>query len=474
MANDIAVVMNLQSRGYVEAMRQSMVATENYSRSVGRAKVNFLAYEKGLQRATQMTGQNRMVLQNSIYMVEDAASVYGTMGFAGAVRAASNNLTVMAGAFGPWGMAATVATTTALQLYMALTKDKEAAEDASHAMKDHVEKLKEQSEAAMEASKANREFREGSREDLAQKYQEAKGKIEDTKAALNDLNEQQRKLVATKPFVVAEQGGGDKGRQAFEEQLNNIHAERRRLQEEYNKALEQSDKIREKLNKRTHQSREAQVEVMGIVKENAKINDELAKNKQRDHQGELARQKDQRREESNRRFQKLLEDREREQSIKRRQDMQRKAREEELRARNPSGARMGDREFLERMAKLRQQGFVGPDLSQRQQQSIDTMQKNKDRLQQDDLRGGFDKRRQETIAEIDKQIQSVKDAARGRQQKTEDRDNKQAALDKATQENTKQQKMTVAALDRLAEEIQRRAADREQSGRMVQIGGLTL
>ena len=68
----------------------------------------------------------------------------------------------------------------------------------------------------------------------------------------------------------------------------------------------------------------------------------------------------------------------------------------------------------------------------------------------------------------------MKDAARGRQQKTEDRDNKQAALDKATQENTKQQKMTVAALDRLAEEIQRRAADREQSGRMVQIGGLTL
>lgn len=478
MANDIAVSLNLQSRGYIDAMRRSMDATENYSRSVSRAKVNFLSYEKGLARATAMSGQHRMVLQNSIFMVEDAASVYGTMGLAGAVRAASNNLTMMAAAFGPWGMAATVAVTTATQLYLALTKDKEAAKDASDAMAEHVEKLKEQSDAAKEASKQDREFREGSRSELADKYKEAKNQVEDTKAALQQLDEQQRKLVATRPFVIAENGGGQSGREAFEDKLNSMHAERKRLQDEYNTALEEARRHREKLNNRTAEARDAQVEVLGIVKDNKRMNEELEQSKKRYHQEELARQKEIAREESNSRFQRKLEERDREKAIQRRKQVERQ--ENDMRNRNPSGAKMGDREFADSMARARRQGFVDPKLSQREQQSVDTLRQNKDRLQRDDMRGTFDKQRQQQIDDINKQIAAVFDKARGQAKGEMDkqtaRDEKQALLEKATQDNTKQQHKTRESLDKLTQEIER-AIERQssgQSGTLVQLGGLSL
>lgn len=322
MANDIAVSVGLQNQQFLNGMQQNKQALQSHDQVIGRARVNFLKYESSMRSATKMSGQHRMVLQNSIYMVEDAASVYGTMGLAGAVRAASNNLTMMASAFGPWGMAATVAVTTATQLYMAFNKDAEGAKNAKKEIDEYGEALRKQSDAAAEASQKNRSIREGGRSDLAGQYDDAKGKIEDTKAALENLNKEQRKLVATKVFVVAEGGGGEQGREAFEKKLNDLHKERSRLQEELNTASHESIRIREKLNQQTKWARDRQVEEITLAKQYAKIDEENAAKKAQHDQAEHQRKLELQRVESNRRMNNLLADQDEEKRKQRMHDQE--------------------------------------------------------------------------------------------------------------------------------------------------------
>lgn len=322
MANDIAVSMGLNNQPYLAAMAQSRQATESYTRTIGKARVNFLKYENSMRSAARMTGQQRMVMQNAIYMAEDMSSVYGTQGVAGAVRAGANNLTVMASAFGPWGMAAAVAISSATQLYLAFNKDGESAKKAKKEIDEYGESLRKQSEAAAEASQRNRSVREGGRSDLAGEYDDAKAKIEDTKAAITRLNDEQRKLIATKAFVVADEGGGETGREAFENKLNDLHKERARLQEELNISSEQATRIREKLNQRTAWARDRHVEEITLAKEYAKIDEANAAKKARQDQAEHQRKRELQRVESNRRMNNLLADRDEDQRKQRMHDQE--------------------------------------------------------------------------------------------------------------------------------------------------------
>jgi len=472
MANDIAVSMYLNNQKYMQGMNASKGALLNWNKQIGLSQKTMQRFEQTMDQSSKSWRVNQSLISNSIFMVEDAASVYGTMGLAGSVRAASNNLTMMAMAFGPWTMAAAVAASTATQLYFALNKDADAAEKAKNEVDEYKNALDEQAGRIDRLTRLRRDLANaddsnqtsGMREQAMADQESIKNQIEAFKRQKEDL-EKTREQLLTRGQMFEQAAGSNPqsaaaiaANAAFDEakkqqsKIEELEGRLQKLIEERGQKEEELAMIRQKHNKLI------QAEVVRANNEEiAALEEKIRKDREA---ADLAIQNQNRVAEN-------------QHSV----DRNKPDKPDRMRAdrpANPSGARMGDREFSERMAKARRQGFVGPDLSQRQQQSIDTMQKNKDRLQQDDLRPGFDKQRKETIAEIDRQIQSVKDAARGRQQKNEDRDNKQSALDKATQENTKQQKMTVAALDRLAEEIQRRAADREQSGRMVQIGGLTL
>jgi len=143
MANDIAISVGLQNQQYTQAMHQSRQAAENYNKTLQKSQTSFRQYEKSMNRSSGSMRINTNVMQNAIYMVEDMSSVYGTSGLAGAIRAGSNNLTMMASALGPWGMAAAVAISSATQLYLAFNKNADSAAAASEALKKYGEQLEE-------------------------------------------------------------------------------------------------------------------------------------------------------------------------------------------------------------------------------------------------------------------------------------------------------------------------------------------
>ena len=123
----------------------------------------------------------RQFTQNAIFGVEDVASTVGTGGLAGAVRAASNNMTMMLMAVGgPWMTAFGVAAAATLQLALALdlfgeSADK-AAEKAKKLLDDYVKGLKEGMRQQETIHNFNRRILDGT--------------IEQRKAALEGLQEQ--------------------------------------------------------------------------------------------------------------------------------------------------------------------------------------------------------------------------------------------------------------------------------------------
>ena len=123
----------------------------------------------------------RQFTQNAIFGVEDVASTVGTGGLAGAVRAASNNMTMMLMAVGgPWMTAFGVAAAATLQLALALdlfgeSADK-AAEKAKKLLDDYVKGLKEGMRQQETIHNFNRRILDGT--------------IEQRKAAIDGLKEQ--------------------------------------------------------------------------------------------------------------------------------------------------------------------------------------------------------------------------------------------------------------------------------------------
>lgn len=140
--------MAARSMQAASALRQQSAAMQHFQREGNLSAATAQKFSKELAKGekaqkalTRSAGMNQMALQQAIFMVEDAASVYGTMGLAGSLRAASNNLTMLAMAFGPWAMAATVAVTTATQLWMALSKGKEKSDDLKKSLEQQRDAL---------------------------------------------------------------------------------------------------------------------------------------------------------------------------------------------------------------------------------------------------------------------------------------------------------------------------------------------
>lgn len=88
------------------------------------------------------SGQLDFALRNAIYAAEDAASVYGTQGLSGVLRATSNNITPILGLMGPLGMGLGVAAMAGTQLWMALDKTGDSAEQAQKDLEKYRDTLK--------------------------------------------------------------------------------------------------------------------------------------------------------------------------------------------------------------------------------------------------------------------------------------------------------------------------------------------
>lgn len=477
MANDIAVSMYLNNKQYMQSMNASKGALLIYNKQVGLSQKTMQHFEQTMNRSSRSMRMNQSVISNGIFLVEDMASVYGTMGLAGAIRAGSNNLTMMAAAFGPWAMAGTVAVTTITQLWLALTKEEKNAKDEADNYQDALDeqmgkidrmtRLRRQLSRASESSETS-SLKQNAEDDLASIKNQIAA-LEEQRAILNTPDVQL--LKRAKMF---EEAAKDNPYSAAAKAANNLYNQI--------KDRQQAESNMQALNEKKYQSllkeRSDKEEELALIrkKNNALVQQEVIKaNQEQIAAVEEQIRKDQELTQNKLHNQKQIAD-------AKRKDTQRNDRRDEFQRRpnNPSGARMGDREFADSMARARRQGFVDPKLSEREQQSVDTLRANKDRLQRDDMRGTFDKQRQQQIDDINKQIAAVFDKARGQAKGEMDkqtaRDEKQASLEKATQDNTNQQHKTRESLDKLTQEIER-AIERQssgQSGTLVQLGGLSL
>jgi len=144
MANDIAVSMYLNNQKYMQGMSASKGALVIYNKQLGLSQRTQEHFEQTLHQSSNAFRINQSAMSNAIFMAEDMSSVYGTSGLAGAIRAGSNNLTMMLAPLGGWVMAAGVATTAALQLYLAFNKDAEGAKNARDKVDEYKDALDEQ------------------------------------------------------------------------------------------------------------------------------------------------------------------------------------------------------------------------------------------------------------------------------------------------------------------------------------------
>ena len=143
---DLVVNLVARTKQYQAGMEQSKRATQKYATSTAQAASSQKAMQEQTKRTTAVQKQaaaatvvasgkmsrGSMAATQMTFAVEDAASVWGTQGFSGALRAAGNNLTMVAMLMG--GMKGQIIATTAIigtQLVASLLKTQEIAERAA-------------------------------------------------------------------------------------------------------------------------------------------------------------------------------------------------------------------------------------------------------------------------------------------------------------------------------------------------------
>jgi hypothetical protein len=85
-------------------------------------------------KSVAISGRAQGAINNLVFAVDDATTVYGQQGWAGAIRAASNNLTFAAAALGPWGAAIAVGVSAVTQLTLALSDNESKAKKNTEAL----------------------------------------------------------------------------------------------------------------------------------------------------------------------------------------------------------------------------------------------------------------------------------------------------------------------------------------------------
>lgn len=253
MANDISVNLVLQNRQYTRELQKSRQAMEHFGR-VGVSQATM-----ALVKQSNAVRFNTSLMQNAIFAVEDAASVYGTSGLAGSLRAASNNLTMMAAAFGPWAMAATVAVTTATQLYMAFNKGKKEADDYSDSLKNITSETNRVTQAARDRVRFQQQIRDVAdadegfgmaknlRDEAAQSKAEIAALVEQIKRvkdlreeAVVDAAKQQRAWQRWAPDFAIGDMVGDAAK-PFDKEIAELMQQRKRLEADRLNTMKQID-----------------------------------------------------------------------------------------------------------------------------------------------------------------------------------------------------------------------------------------
>lgn len=172
---DIVTNFNGNSTGFVTATQKANRALATHSKQIKRTST-----------------QGRMAFQNLVYGVEDVASTIGTGGLAGATRAASNNITMIAMALGgPWGMAAGVAITTTVQLALAFGAFGEAAKKSAKEAEEALERFKTALDKSLTQARSYHDFNtkitEGTLDERAAATKAAEKEVETQRAAVTHL-----------------------------------------------------------------------------------------------------------------------------------------------------------------------------------------------------------------------------------------------------------------------------------------------
>lgn len=227
-------------------------------------------------------GNSQNAIRNLIFMAEDASSVWGTQGLSGVLRASANNLTMVAMGFGPVAMGATVAATSIAQLALAFTKNKDNAKLAAAEVdnyKDSLDRLTRRSqENAAFAVDFGKDF---DVESLRSKLADANAVVEESERRLQDLADEQAKLRATRVFIESDAGGGDAGRQAYDERVIAVAEEQRKIAEQLNKARVEGEQIRARIVRLTKSERDQQVFVRESLKQTNQVAEEVENNRLR-------------------------------------------------------------------------------------------------------------------------------------------------------------------------------------------------
>jgi len=146
---DLRLNLVMRTQGYVSGLRQAKRETSGFAGSAERAQATVRRLSAASARAAQSTanvsgkmGKATQAATQMTFALDDAASVYGTSGLAGSVRAAANNLTMVAAIMG--GLKAQIAATVVLvgvQLWQAFSKQKDKTDEARKAVEEYKEAL---------------------------------------------------------------------------------------------------------------------------------------------------------------------------------------------------------------------------------------------------------------------------------------------------------------------------------------------
>ena len=182
------------------ALRRGDISTQTYHRGVQRLNQQAAQARQAQQQFGAGCGNAMFAVQQLAFGVQDAASVYGQMGFAGAVRAASNNIVQFASLIGPATGVVTALAITGLQLGIDyFTKFGEAAEKAGEKVakafsyaqqlsQQRVSDFKRQQNLNKEAEGANStEQIKRLRKDHADRRKELQVEIQEEKQLRNQL-----------------------------------------------------------------------------------------------------------------------------------------------------------------------------------------------------------------------------------------------------------------------------------------------
>jgi len=134
-----------------QAQQQLATATEHFGRTATVSAATMRRYRSEFAKGAAATaglgmssGKAQLAISQLIFAVDDASTVYGTAGLSGAVRAAGNNLTMFASLLGgPYALAAAVALSAGMQLYLTFTKEAKAADNETEAIKRQIAALRE-------------------------------------------------------------------------------------------------------------------------------------------------------------------------------------------------------------------------------------------------------------------------------------------------------------------------------------------